>query len=88
MMAIFAYREFMFKRGVSKPNLVVCKTGHVAAFKACDYLGIEVREASYDKNYQMSISSMKSLMDENTICVYTSYPNYPYGICDPIDDIA
>ena len=31
---------------------------------------------------------MKSKIDSNTICVYTSYPNYPYGTVDPIDEIA
>lgn len=36
----------------------------------------------------MSVSDMKGKLDENTICVYTSYPNYPYGTVDPIGDIA
>lgn len=31
---------------------------------------------------------MKSNIDQNTICVYTSYPNYPYGTCDPIQVIG
>jgi len=31
---------------------------------------------------------MKSKIDSDTICVYTSYPNYPYGTIDPIDQIA
>jgi sphinganine-1-phosphate aldolase len=36
----------------------------------------------------MDISDMKSKIDSNTICVYTSYPNYPYGTVDPIEQIA
>lgn len=36
----------------------------------------------------MSISDMKRKMDKNTVCVYTSYPNYPYGTVDPIEGIA
>jgi glutamate/tyrosine decarboxylase-like PLP-dependent enzyme len=40
-MAILAYREYKMKvDGVLKPNLIICKTGHVAALKACDYLGV------------------------------------------------
>lgn len=31
---------------------------------------------------------MKSAIDENTICVYASYPNYPYGTVDEIDIIG
>ena len=37
------------------------------------------------KDYKMDIKDMKSKIDSNTICVYTSYPNYPYGTVDPID---
>ena len=31
---------------------------------------------------------MKDAIDDQTICVYASYPNYPYGTCDPLDTIA
>lgn len=31
---------------------------------------------------------MKSEIDSQTICVYTSFPNYPYGIADDIQTIA
>jgi sphinganine-1-phosphate aldolase len=36
----------------------------------------------------MDIGDMKSNIDSETICVYASYPNYPYGTCDPIESIA
>jgi glutamate/tyrosine decarboxylase-like PLP-dependent enzyme len=31
---------------------------------------------------------MKSKIDNDTIGVYTSFPNYPYGNIDPIHKIA
>lgn len=49
---------------------------------------IEVKKIKTDANYSMSVSAMKRAIDSNTICVYTSYPNYPYGTIDPIDEIA
>lgn len=40
-MAILAYREYGIKhKGVLKPNLVICTTGHAAAIKAADLFGI------------------------------------------------
>ena len=89
-MAIFAYREHMIKeRGVARPNLVICTTGHAAAIKACKFMDIEVRLIPCTgKNYSMNISKMKSQIDENTICVYASYPNYPYGTCDDLATIG
>ena len=47
-----------------------------------------MRMIPYDQNYQMNISKMKSAIDENTICVYASYPNYPYGTADQIEVIG
>jgi sphinganine-1-phosphate aldolase len=36
----------------------------------------------------MHFSKMKSMIDSQTICVYASYPNYPYGNPDQIDVIG
>ena len=56
MLSILAYREYKYKHeGVRNPNLVVCKTGHIAALKACDYFGVDVRVVGYDKNYKMDV---------------------------------
>lgn len=64
IMAILAYRQYKMKNhGVTKPNLVICETGHVAALKACDYLNIEPRIVSFNKNFEMKISEMKRNID-------------------------
>ncbi len=47
-----------------------------------------MRVVQPDKNYQMPLGKMKSQIDHNTVCVYTSYPNYPYGTVDPVEAIA
>lgn len=56
MLSILAYREYKLKfENVRNPNLVICKTGHVAALKACEYFGIDVRVVGYNKNYEMDV---------------------------------
>lgn len=56
MLAILAYREYSYKyKGVRNPNLIICKTAHIAALKACDYFGIDVRIVGYDKDYKMNV---------------------------------
>ena len=88
-MAILAYREYGHKvLGIKNPNLVICVTGHAAALKACDYFQIEVKKVKVNSEYGMDISDMKSKIDSNTICVYTSYPNYPYGTVDDVETIS
>jgi sphinganine-1-phosphate aldolase len=88
MMAILSYRQYGRAKGISKPNLVICYTGHVASIKSCKYLDIETRFVDYDSEYCMSFSDTKSKIDDNTIGVYTSCPNYPYGTIDPIAEIT
>jgi sphinganine-1-phosphate aldolase len=36
----------------------------------------------------MSVFSTYLNINRNTVCVYTSFPNYPYGTVDPIAKIA
>ena len=64
-MAVLAYREYMIKnRGVTRPNLVICTTGHAAAIKACKYMDIEIRLVPCDtRNYSMDIGKMKGQID-------------------------
>ena len=79
-MAIYAYREYKMKEcGVTRPNMVICESGHVAGIKACKYMDIEIRVIPMDSKCQMNISKMKKAIDSQTICVYASYPNYPFG---------
>lgn len=88
LMAILAYREYGRSKGITKPNLLICYTGHVASIKACKYFDIDIRFIEYDSEYRMCVSDTKRNIDENTIGVYTSCPNYPYGTIDPVKEIA
>jgi sphinganine-1-phosphate aldolase len=52
------------------------------------YFNIEVRKARLNERYEVDVAHMSSLIDSNTIALYGSYPNYPHGIIDPIQEIA
>ena len=52
------------------------------------YFNIEVRKVRLNDKYEADVKHMESLIDSNTIALYASYPNYPHGIIDPIEDIA
>lgn len=67
---------------------MISQNGHPAALKACKYLEIEPRIVDLDENYTMDIGKMKKEIDQDTVCVYTSYPSYPHGTIDPISIIA
>lgn len=50
-MAILAYRGWGRRRGITKPNLLICTTGHPASHKACQYFDIEVKTVKTNANY-------------------------------------
>jgi sphinganine-1-phosphate aldolase len=67
---------------------VVPCTIHAAIDKGAAYFNIEVRKARLNEHYEADVEHMEQLIDSNTIAMYCSYPNYPHGIVDPIQDIA
>lgn len=86
--AVFSYREVAAARGVTKPNLVMPNTAHVALDKGCHWMNIEVRHSPVGSDYRADVAAMAELIDENTIALVGSAANYPHGLIDPIEEIA
>ena len=40
------------------------------------------------KNLRSDVNAMKDAVDENTVCIVASCPEYAYGIYDPVAEIA
>ena len=85
---ILAMKTYRDTCNITKPNIVVCKTGHAAYWKAGQYLGIEVLEAPYDEECKLSLSNVKSIINNNTIAVITSAPSFNFGTIDNIREIS
>ena len=87
--ALYAYREWAAaERGISRPNIVMPRTAHVALDKGAHWLGIEVRHAPLTDGYVADVQSMGDLMDDNTIALVGSAANYAHGLIDPIEDLG
>ena len=83
--ALYSYREQAAKeRGITKPNVVVPVTAHVALDKGAHWLGIEMRHAPLTDQYVVDVEMMADMMDENTIAIVGSAGNYAHGLIDPI----
>lgn len=87
--ALFSYREqSLAERGVTKPNVVMPVTAHVALDKGAHWMGIEVRHAPLRDDYRADVAAMAELTDENTIALVGSAANYPHGLVDPITELG
>jgi len=87
--AMYAYREYArMRRSVTKPNVVMPRTAHVALDKGAHWLGVEMRHSPLTDGYVADVAAMAELIDDQTIAVVGSAANYAHGLIDPIEEIA
>jgi sphinganine-1-phosphate aldolase len=87
--AVFTYREqARAERGVTKPNLVMPKTAHVALDKGSYWMDVEVRHAPLADDYRVDVAAVADLIDDQTIALVGSAGNYPHGLIDPIEELG
>jgi len=77
-------REF----GITQPNVVLPTSAHAAFEKACYYFGLESRRVAVLADWRADVDAMQQAIDENTVLIVGSAPQYPQGVIDPIVDIA
>lgn len=87
-MAVQTARDDARARGIEHPNLVCSITAHPAFAKACHYLGVEMRSTPAGADGRADPDAFASAMDPSTAVVVASAPCYPYGVIDPVPQIA
>jgi glutamate/tyrosine decarboxylase-like PLP-dependent enzyme len=89
IMAAYAARErARAERGVERGTLVAPRSAHPAFAKAAKYLGLEHRQIPLDAELRADLAEAQRLVDERTVLVVGSAPNYPFGTVDPIPELA
>ncbi len=89
LMAVKAARERGRKeRNVTEPNVVLPTSAHAAFEKGCHYFGLESRRIPVGTDWRADVDAMAAAIDDNTVLVVGSAPQYPQGVVDPITDIA
>ncbi|WP_419740739.1 pyridoxal phosphate-dependent decarboxylase family protein [Ruegeria sp.] len=89
LMAVKTYRDMARKmRKVTRPNMILPKTAHVAWFKAAEYFGVKARLLPMTPDYATDISKFARMIDAGTVMVLGSAPEYPHGTIDPIAEMG
>ena len=89
LMAVKAARERgRAERGISRPNVVLPTSAHAAFEKGCYYFGLESRRVAVRDDWRADADAMADAIDDDTVLVVGSAPQYPQGVVDPIADIA
>lgn len=90
LMAVKAYRDYARKHRphIKEPEMIVPTTVHAAFAKAAHYFGVKAVHASVNDQFEVDVENVKELINDNTILLVGSAPNYPQGILDPIEQLG
>ena len=90
-LAVLSAREYMRAkkpRRIKKPEMIAPLTIHPAFDKACKYLNITIKHIPLEKDFRVNVAKLEQAINENTILIAASAPQYAHGVMDPIEDIA
>ena len=89
LLAVKAARERgRAERGITTPNAVIPASAHAAFEKGCAYFGVESRRVPVGPDWRADVDAMAAAIDENTVLIVGSAPQYPQGVVDPIPALA
>ncbi len=76
------------ERGIDKGTLLVPRTAHPAFVKAAHYLDLELTHLPLGNDLRTHASALEGMITPNTVLVVGSAPAYPFGMIDPIPEMA
>jgi glutamate/tyrosine decarboxylase-like PLP-dependent enzyme len=88
--AIKAARDWARKHNpeIKTPRLVLPRTAHPAFNKAAAYMDLLVERVPQSEDFRADVEAISRAIDENTIFVVGSAPCWPFGVIDPIAELA
>jgi sphinganine-1-phosphate aldolase len=75
-------------KGISEPQLVTATTAHPAFAKAAHYLDVEHVLVPVGDDGRLDLAAAADALGDRTALVVGSAPCYPYGVIDPIPELA
>ena len=85
--AVLAYREG--NPSVARANMIKPETAHPAFAKAGHLFGVDMKIAPVDPvTLQVDLEWVRANIDDHTVALIGSAPNYGYGTVDPITELG
>lgn len=76
------------ERGIDAPEMVVAESAHAAFHKAAHLFGLKLHKAPVRDDWTADVEAMAQLVNERTVLVVGSAPQYPQGVIDDIPALA
>ena len=88
LMSMLVARSRATARGVGRPKIVAGYSAHPAYAKAAHYFGMDLVTIPLDNAYRADVRAAEQLIDSDTAVVIASAFSYPYGVMDPVVELA
>jgi sphinganine-1-phosphate aldolase len=88
LMSMLVSRDRARARGVERPSVLVPYSAHPAYAKAAHYFDLDVVPIPLDADLRANVPAATELIDERTAVIVASAFSYPYGIMDPVTELA
>ncbi|MGH9227805.1 MAG: pyridoxal-dependent decarboxylase, partial [Acidimicrobiales bacterium] len=75
-------------RGIAEPRVVLPSTAHPALAKACHYLDVDEIRVPVRVDGRADVAATAAAIDARTALVVGSAPCYPFGVVDPVPELA
>lgn len=69
-------------------NIVAPHSVHPAFEKGAKLMDLEMRRVPVGKDFRADANAMAATIDDNTMMIVGSAPCFPYGVIDPIEELA
>ena len=87
--AVLAARERgRAERGVEHGEIVVAESAHAAFHKSAHMYDMPIHTTPVQADWTVDVDAMAGAVNDNTVLVVGSAPQYPQGVVDPIPEIA
>lgn len=73
---------------IGRPKIVAPVSAHPAFIKAAHYLDMQIEFTPLREDWRADPEAMKAAVDDDTVILVGSAICYPYGVVDPVEEIA
>ena len=74
--------------GASQPEVIVPRAAHPAFDKSAHLMGFTATRVPTSVDFRADVEAMRAAITPNTFMLVASAPSYPYGVTDPVAEIA
>jgi glutamate/tyrosine decarboxylase-like PLP-dependent enzyme len=88
LMSMLAHRQRARARGIDRPQIVAARSAHPAYAKAAHYFGLDLVQVPLDGHWRADATAVRDAVGDRTAVIVASAFSYPYGVMDPVEDLA